>query len=920
MNTFSVLTAVIYLILIVMWSFILFFYIRRLRFRSIRGQLISTLLVILSIDAFRTLFESLYFGAWYTALAGFLPKSVHTFLIRPEMVFIPKVFNVIAAGIVIIILLYRWLPQEEQEQANLKKLIEKSTLKLTNSNESLKREISHRKQAEKEIKNHAKNLDAIFESTPNILILVNDEGRVEMINHKGSTFFGKEKKASLGLLGGEVFNCLNLVDGQGCGRNLECSQCPVRTRVMSTLETGKVHTQEEGQMTFVLNNEETSFVLLISTDLLTLDGNSKVLLSLTDITERKNTENLLRKEQDFLQKAQKIGKIGTWELDIKKNKLLWTEENYKIFGIPIGTALTYELFLDCVHPDDREYVKENWKATFNKKPYDIEHRLKVNGKVKWVRQKAELEFNAEGEYIRGIGVAQDITEHKLAEAERSKLFEAIEQTGEAIVITCVDGSIQYTNPAFKKITGYSNLESFGKNPRFLKSGLQDDGFYKDLWDTILSGRRWSGKLVNKHKNGTQFISECSISPVKTENDSIAHFIWISKDITSEVEFEKRMEQAQKMESIGNLAGGIAHDFNNILFPIVGMSEMLLEDLPEDSLEYDNAKEIYTAGQRGSELVKQILAFSRQTEHKMTPVRIQQVLKEVLKLSRSIISTNIEIKQDIKKDCGLVMADPIQIHQITMNIITNAYHAVEETGGQIHVQLKEIGLDKGELSDRILRKGQYAKLTFSDNGCGISPQVINRIFEPYFTTKKKGKGTGLGLAVVYGIVKEHKGDIKINSEKGKGTTVNIYLPLMEKSSVVLSDENIGTIETGSEKILLVDDEVPIIKLEKQILERLGYRVEERTSSMDALDAFRANPDSYDLVISDLSMPFMTGVQLAEEIKKLKPRMPIVICTGFSEKLNEEIMEDTGIQDVLMKPVVKSEMARVIRKVLDESKAK
>ena len=393
---------------------------------------------------------------------------------------------------------------------------------------------------------------------------------------------------------------------------------------------------------------------------------------------------------------------------------------------------------------------------------------------------------------------------------------------------------------------------------------------------------------------------------------------VNQDITDRKRIEERLRQAQKMESIGNLAGGIAHDFNNILFPIVGMAEMLLEDLPVDSPEYENAQEILNAGKRGSDLVKQILAFSRQSEHKMIPVRIQQVLKEVLKLIRATIPSNIEIVQDIQTDCGLVLADPIQIHQVAMNLITNAYHAAESKAGQIVVGLKAAVLD-GDAAEAIaLEPGAYAILTISDNGAGMDHATMNKIFEPYFTTKERGKGTGLGLAVVYGIVKEHNGEIKVYSEAGEGTTFNVYFPLIKRPSKTEKPSKAGTPQTGTERILLVDDEEPIVRLEKQMLERLGYQVTERTSSTDALKAFMANPTSYDLVISDMTMPNMTGDQLARELRAINARVPIIICTGFSERINKEKAEAAGIKALLMKPIVRSELARMVRKVLDEAK--
>ncbi|ACL04211.1 multi-sensor hybrid histidine kinase [Desulfatibacillum aliphaticivorans] len=380
----------------------------------------------------------------------------------------------------------------------------------------------------------------------------------------------------------------------------------------------------------------------------------------------------------------------------------------------------------------------------------------------------------------------------------------------------------------------------------------------------------------------------------------------------------QLQRAQKMESIGNLAGGIAHDFNNLLSPIVGMSELLLEDLPPDSLEYENAQEIFTAGKRASDLVNQILAFSRQSEHKKIPVLVQKILREVLKLSRSTIPADIQISQDIMPDCGPVIADPTQIHQLVMNFITNAYHAVEKTGGEIFVQLKETKLSAEEIGSKPLGPGRYAVLVISDNGEGINPAILDKIFEPYFTTKELGKGTGLGLAVAYGIIKEHKGDISVESELGSGTAFTIHLPIMEKS---VSEGPAPLTESdprGHERILLVDDEEAVAKLEKQMIERLGYHVTACTSSTEALRVFEANPHAFDLVLSDMTMPGMTGDLLSIKMRSIRPDMPVIICTGFSEKINEENAKAAGIKGLLMKPIIKSEMAKLIRTVLDEAK--
>ncbi len=407
--------------------------------------------------------------------------------------------------------------------------------------------------------------------------------------------------------------------------------------------------------------------------------------------------------------------------------------------------------------------------------------------------------------------------------------------------------------------------------------------------------------------------------LKDDNGRTVKTYGVNQDITDRKQAEFRLQQAQKMESIGNLAGGIAHDFNNILFPIVGMAELLMDDLPPGTPEHENAREILKAGLRGSELVKQILAFSRQSDHKLIPVPIQKILKEAIGLTRATIPANIEIIQDIQDDCPRVLADPTQVHQIAMNLITNAFHAIEPRAGRIHVELKEDRFPAdGLIQDK---KGSHpaVRLSVADTGHGIGPEILGRIFDPYFTTKEQGKGTGLGLSVVQGIVKAHKGEIKVDSSPGSGSVFHVFLPLMESLTRQTPSAAIaGRHPTGNERILLVDDEAVIARLETQMLERLGYRVTSCTDSIEAATLFKNSPRTFDLVLSDMTMPHMTGDELAGELTAVRPEIPVIICTGFSERIHPDTIKTKGIKALLMKPVMLSDLADTVRRVLDESR--
>ncbi len=413
-------------------------------------------------------------------------------------------------------------------------------------------------------------------------------------------------------------------------------------------------------------------------------------------------------------------------------------------------------------------------------------------------------------------------------------------------------------------------------------------------------------------------------PYYNDQGDIIGLIGIYENITErkkaaeeKAKLESRLRQAQSLESIGTLAGGIAHDFNNILFPIIGYTEMTLDTLPKNSTGYANLEQILKAALRAKDLVTQILTFSRQREHEKTMMKIQVIIKEALKLIRSTLPSTIKISQNIDPNCAAVICDPTQVHQIVMNLCANAYHAMQDNGGVLEVTLTEVMLGANDISAYPgSLPGTYLKLSVSDTGIGISKENLERIFDPFFTTKPVGKGTGLGLSVVHGIVKQMGGHIRVYSELGKGTVFHVYMPAAGEHIPVrnptVSDESAPG---GRERILLADDEMPVLNMLRQMLEELGYRVSAYTDSTEAFAAFRSRPDEFDLVITDMTMPKMTGAQLAQKIFEIRKDIPIVLCTGFSEQINGEKSKALGIRGYLMKPVIRTEMAKMIRKVLE-----
>ncbi len=377
------------------------------------------------------------------------------------------------------------------------------------------------------------------------------------------------------------------------------------------------------------------------------------------------------------------------------------------------------------------------------------------------------------------------------------------------------------------------------------------------------------------------------------------------------EYENQIRQAQKLEAIGALASGIAHDFNNILFPILGYAELLNEEFTEDDPHKKSLDEILTGAKRARELVDQILTFSRQTEHDVAPLKPDLVIKEVIKLMRSTLPSTIRIEKYVAPDCKMIMADPTQIHQVAMNLMTNAFHAMEQTGGKLVIRLENVPGRDHELQ----RPGPHVRLRVEDTGIGMDKTVREKIFDPYFTTKPKGKGTGLGLSLVHGIVKKYKGEIKINSAPGQGTQIDVFIPARERVEQADIGDQGPEPTGGTERILLVDDQIQVLKLEREILERLGYRVESETSSKQALDLVTKTPDQFDLIITDMTMPEMTGDILTKKIREIAPDLPVIVCTGFSERINPDRAKELSVKAVLTKPVAKSVLTRTVRAVLD-----
>jgi PAS domain S-box-containing protein len=531
--------------------------------------------------------------------------------------------------------------------------------------------------------------------------------------------------------------------------------------------------------------------------------------------------------------------------------------------------------------------------------------------------------------LSGIIRLKQATQQLLESEEKHRAITSAAQ--EAIVMIDHEGKTTFWNPAAARIFGYPEEEALGVAlhrliipERFNSETDRELSPFVESEKMTVNDRIF--ELIGRRKDGSEIDLELSLSALRQHSHWTA--VGILRDISARKKNEKeklqlqgQLRQAQKMEAIGTLAGGIAHDFNNILSSILGYAELVREELsPTQAETLNDIAQVIQAGNRAKDLVRQILTFSRQTEEEFVPVQISLIVKEALKLLRASLPSAIEIRQVISDTALTVFADPSQIHQVLMNLCTNAFKAMREKGGILEVRLESFVPDR-EFAESYpdLRANRYVVMVVSDTGIGMDSSIIPRIFEPYFSTNKKEDGTGLGLAVVHGIVNRLGGAIEVASNPGLGSTFKIYLPVLESLEPPVEQPSFGLLPSGSERILLVDDELPILELGRRMLTSLGYEVVLRTSSIEALELFRNQSDKFDLVITDLNMPNMTGTRLADAMTEIRPDIPIILCTGYADLSVGQHSRGRSIREILMKPIAKSQLATMVRQVLDDPAA-
>ncbi len=510
-------------------------------------------------------------------------------------------------------------------------------------------------------------------------------------------------------------------------------------------------------------------------------------------------------------------------------------------------------------------------------------------------------------------------EKQFAEDSLRKLSRAVEQSADMVMITNREGIIEYVNPAFETLTGYSRQEAEGNTPRILKSGEQGPETYHELWKSTLCGTVYRSILVNRKKNGELYYIEQSISPVRDTAGTITHFISNGRDLTERYRLEAQLLQAHKMDAIGRLAGGVAHDFNNLLTIITSNSELALDAVTQGTPLEHKLQEILAASWRAAQLTRQLLAFSRKQQQSLRVLEPNPLISEITQTLRRLIREDIELTFVPGAGVGLVRADPVQIEQILMNLAINARDAMLK-GGQIKIDTSDVHLDDEYLHRKqaIIPPGRYVLITVSDNGVGISPDHLPHIFEPFYTTKPSGKGTGLGLATVYGIVKQNRGFIWAYSELGMGTVFKIYLPCVtgKGRKIEIHGGKLEAAATGSETILLVEDEDAVRRASAEFLTLHGYTVLEARDGLDALAVAKDYGSTIHLVVTDVVMPNISGGQLAKELKSRRPEAKVLFVSGYAGKI---VMEHKAVNletNFLQKPFTLKQLSSKIREALTQ----
>ncbi len=651
------------------------------------------------------------------------------------------------------------------------------------------------------------------------------------------------------------------------------------------------------------------------------------------IDEERRAEKALQDMYQTMDLAQKMAGVGYWSYDRRSRRRSWSRQMFKVFSLkaqatPPDTAGITSLF----HADDRAPYERAFNRALEGIPYRLVSRIvAADGRVRYINTQGYPQYDENGRVTGVFGISQDISEQKEAEEalrqSEEKYRNIFENAIEGFFRSTREGRFEEVNPAFARMLGYDSPGELIASITDIASEYYVDPADRQKYQQLLEEK---GAVIDmefkvRRRDGSEIWISNSTRACYDSHRRITHYEGIVNDINErkQAEAERRklqdeLQQARKMESIGTLAGGIAHDFNNILASIIGFTELALEDAPKNTELQDSLEEVLAAANRARELVLQILTFARKRDSQRQPVAIKSVAREALRFLRSTIPSSVEIQQDLRSD-ALVLASKTEIYQLFFNICSNGAQAMEPEGGLLQIKMRDRTVSRDSTAEhrRLAPEDTCVEITITDSGPGIAEEHRGSIFEPYFTTKGLGEGTGLGLAVVHGIVTSYGGDISVESAIGRGSVFTILLPTVEAGPQSLSvhGKDLPPPAAGSERILLVDDEQAIVTMMSRMLTGLGYHVSARTSSSEALELFLTDPQQFDLLITDMTMPQMNGDRLAEKILEARSDIPIILCTGYNRGIDREKAFATGIDGFLNKPIDRAELAQLVRVLLD-----
>lgn len=648
---------------------------------------------------------------------------------------------------------------------------------------------------------------------------------------------------------------------------------------------------------------------------------------LSDVTERKQTEEALRQSEANLAAAQARAQIGTWHVDLATNQVTGTPESFHILGLDPARKLTVSDIVALVHPDDLESYKDSFHRA-KAGPLQIQQDIRIirpDGQPRWLDRRFEVICDKAGKPVSIAGTSQDITKRKETEAHLRESEERFRELAENIgeVFWMSDPTkmkVLYVSPAYEQIWGRTCQSVYDSPQAWLEAICPED---RDRIRAALP-KQAHGAYDEEYQiirpDGSQRSIHDKAFPIKDETGAVTRIVGVAKDITEYQQLEAQFRQAQKMEAIGTLAGGIAHDFNNILGAVQGYAQLVKDEIKDNQVAVEYIEAVLQGAHRATDLVKQIVSFSRQHDTLYGQVRLQTIVGEALHLLRATIPTTIEIESSLEKEAPAILADPTQIHQVVMNLCTNAWQAMKGRPGRLEVRVERVTLDTAfiETHPELSQAGEHLRLTIADNGCGMAPETINRIFEPFFTTKEIGEGTGLGLSVVHGVMQRHHGAITVQSEPNVGTRFQLYFP---KHQGTAHPENSPPASITpifqNARVMLVDDESTFRQMGKIILEKAGCLVQIFPSSVEALAAARLKPNDFDIVVTDLAMPGISGIDFAETLRFIRPDIPIIITSGFFDPPTEKRISALGNQTMLPKPFSVESLTQMVQKALSTS---